>query len=59
LQFSEFNSSNVDNTASLRYLGILLGEVDYLPGTNAEYATELFNPSKNIEGKHSIVFKDL
>jgi hypothetical protein len=46
-----FNSSGTDDTAGLIYTGILLGEIDYPPGTNAEYAAELFNSTEPIKGK--------
>jgi hypothetical protein len=58
LQFSDFNSFSVDDTAGLMYVGALLDDMNYPPGTNGEYATELFNSSKTIQGKHSIMLED-
>jgi hypothetical protein len=52
LQFSGFNLSSVDDTAGLMYVGALLNDIDYLPGTNGEYAAELFNLSKPMKCKH-------
>jgi hypothetical protein len=58
LQFSKINSSNVDDIAGLVYIGALLNKIDYLPGTNAEYAAELFNSSEIIKGKHLILYSN-
>jgi hypothetical protein len=44
-EFASFNGSNPDDIAGLTYAGTALNEIDYLPGTNAEYAVELFNAS--------------
>jgi hypothetical protein len=52
---NNFNSSSADDTAGLIYTGILLGEIDYPPGTNAEYAVELFNSTEPIKGKTTIL----
>jgi hypothetical protein len=52
-QFSGFNASNVDDVAGLVYAGASSSEIDYLPGTNAEYAVELFNTSESVPGKYS------
>jgi hypothetical protein len=49
---SAFNATGVDDTAGLMYAGVLLDEIQYLPGTNAEYATELFNSTKRIDGEN-------
>lgn len=48
---SDFNATGGDDTAGLMYTGVLLDEIEYLPGTNAEYATELFNSTKPIKGE--------
>jgi hypothetical protein len=48
-EFSGFNDSNIDDVAGLTYAGTTLNEIDYLPGTNAEYVAELFNASKPVQ----------
>jgi hypothetical protein len=47
--FSGFNASNVNDIAGLAYAGTALNEIGYLPGTNAEYAAELFEASKPMQ----------
>jgi hypothetical protein len=44
-EFSSFNATDVDDKAGLMYAGNLFNEIDYLPGTNGEYAVALFNSS--------------
>jgi hypothetical protein len=39
------------------YVGALLDDLDYPPGTNGEYAAELFRLSTPIKCKRSIVFE--
>jgi hypothetical protein len=51
-QFSGHNASKVDDVAGLASVGPLLNEIDYLPGTNAEYAVELFRSSNQVQGKY-------
>jgi hypothetical protein len=53
-EFSSFNSTDVDDTAGLMYAGNLLNEIDYLPGTNDEYAAVLFNSSQPINSTHNM-----
>ncbi|KAH4044028.1 hypothetical protein HBH69_234610 [Parastagonospora nodorum] len=48
-QFSGHNASKVDDVAGLASVGPLLNEIDYLPGTNAEYAVELFRSSNQVQ----------
>jgi hypothetical protein len=50
---ASFNATNVDDKAGLVYSGVSLGQIEYLPGTDADYATELFNSSKAINGEIS------
>jgi hypothetical protein len=48
---ANFNATNVDDKAGLVYSGVSLGQIEYLPGTNAEYAAEIFNTSTAIKSK--------
>jgi hypothetical protein len=48
---STFNATGVDDSAGLMYSGVLLNEIEYLPGTNADYATELFNTTQPMKGE--------
>jgi hypothetical protein len=44
-EFLSFNATDVDDKAGLMYAGNLFNEIDYLLGTNGEYAVALFNSS--------------
>lgn len=47
---SAFNATGVDDSAGLMYSGVMLNEIGFLPGTDREYATELFNTTQPIKG---------
>lgn len=50
-QEREFNFDD-DNTPAVRYYGTLIDHNDYLPGTNADYAVEMFQSSEDIYCEH-------
>ncbi|KAJ9617034.1 hypothetical protein H2200_000755 [Cladophialophora chaetospira] len=54
-QFNRFDLAEVDDIAAALYAGALSKQIDFPTGTNAHYATEIFNTSKPIsESAYSI-----
>lgn len=51
-KLSGHNASFVDDVAGLASIGASLSEIEYLPGTNAEYAMEMFRSSNPVQGNY-------